>query len=297
MNTRNSVLLILEMHRGKYISGELLASELGVSRNAIWKAINDLRSSGYSISSVSNRGYMMEESNDIISPQGIRVFLNNPKDVERIQVYEKIDSTNLEARRQIIEGYDRGDIIIAKTQTAGRGHLNKMIDSPEGGIYLSQIIKPHGIDIPSNSIQSTIRVSRAIEKVTGKQVEIGWTSNIYLDDKKVAGILNEVIADLETGIISNYICGIGIMIQGYSRNQIIAEIINEYNTKFRKRDINFYNERLRQIGEKVKIVLPEPDGGTNTVIGKVIGLDLDGCLQLENDKGKVIVIRRGYIAE
>ena len=98
MNTRNNVLLILEMHRGKYISGELLASELGVSRNAIWKAINDLRSSGYNITSASNRGYMLDSSSDVISPQGIQIYLNNPKDADRIQVFDCIESTNLEAR-------------------------------------------------------------------------------------------------------------------------------------------------------------------------------------------------------
>ncbi len=297
MTTRDKVLAKLEMQKGAYISGEHLAADLGVSRNAIWKAINDLRSSGYNITSASNRGYMLDSSSDVISPQGIQIYLNNPKDADRIQVFDCIESTNLEARRQVIEGYHSGDIIIARTQTAGRGHLNKMIDSPESGIYLSQIIEPTDRDIPNKSIHATVRISKAIEKVTGKQVEIGWTSNIFLDGKKVAGILNEVIADLETGIISKYICGVGIMLPGYSRNQLIAEIINEYNTRVSKKDISFYNDRLRQVGEKVTIVLPEPDGGANTVIGKVIGLDLDGCLQLENDKGKVIVIRRGYIAE
>lgn len=246
MNTKEKVLRALEKGKGTYISGEMLAGECNVSRNAIWKSIAELKKSGYPIKSVTNRGYMLEETSDIISRAGICMYLDSGSDAdeggkicsEKVFVYDTLDSTNNEAKRNLIFSNDsmtHGTVFVARQQTAGRGHSGSSFSSPEGGIYFSVILEPEMIrkkDIPVTTFISDT-VTDVLKRLYQVKTERRRDSSVYVGSEKVCGILTEGISDLETGEYSNYIAGIGIRaeklrsIHGLSpqRNRVIAEII------------------------------------------------------------------------
>ena len=124
MSTKSSVLSNLEMHKGEYISGAELAEKCQVSRNAIWKAVNELREEGYSIESVNNKGYSLNVDSDIISEEGIKLYLASSLKKKKnssveISIYKDIDSTNSQAKRNLISEdgiFSHGSVIIARRQ-------------------------------------------------------------------------------------------------------------------------------------------------------------------------------------
>lgn len=247
MNTREKVLAALEKEKGSYLSGEALAQRCKVSRTAIWKSISELKESGYAIQSVNNRGYMLEERSDIISRTGICMYLGRMPDgklllkkaADKIHIYEELDSTNTEAKRSLLLSDDRklhGTVIIAKRQTAGRGHTGSRFASPEGGVYLSILLDAG--KIADTGLPVTDRVSAAVctvlEAVCRVPVTKGPDSSLYAGQDKVCGILTEGIADLETGIYSTYIVGVGIWMKKlptlqdgcHQKNELIASLLS-----------------------------------------------------------------------
>ena len=242
LSTKERILSSLEKNKGSYVSGETLAGDCMVSRNAVWKNINELRKAGYRISSVNNRGYMLEEESDIISLAGIMLHLEKLKKAGafegRIYVYDEIDSTNTEAKRSIISDENdlpHGTVIVARSQTAGRGHKGRSFSSPEGGIYFSLILKPDKMKKKDEPVTAQIcrTVKDVLEKICSTQLSAKSNGALYLKNEKVCGIMTEGFCDLETGIYSNYIAGIGIMADRLSKacrsclekNEIIAGII------------------------------------------------------------------------
>ena len=102
MQVKDRVLEALEGHRGTYFSGEALAKELQVSRNAVWKAIRQLRDQGYPIHAVSNRGYSLAPDSAMLSPQSIAPFLTVPG--LQVEVQPVVTSTNQVLRQRAEEG-------------------------------------------------------------------------------------------------------------------------------------------------------------------------------------------------
>ncbi len=247
MTTKEKIIASLEEAKGTYISGAELAKRCNVSRNAIWKNITELKKQGYKIESVNNRGYMLETDTDIISKAGILIYLEKDKKdrltsylAERIFVYDEIDSTNVETKRHLIldqKTIDHGSIIVAKRQTMGKGHRGRDFSSPEGGIYFSLLLDP--LKIRNKNIPVTTMISDAVKVVLQELYEVGIKkekdSSLYVNKKKVCGILTEGVSDLETGIYSSYIVGVGIHADVLStlgkahpqKNKIIANIIEK----------------------------------------------------------------------
>lgn len=238
MTTKEKVIAALEKEKGSFVSGEALAAACGVSRNAIWKSITELRESGYPIQSVTKRGHMLEETSDIISKAGICMFLTK-KQADRLLVYEELDSTNKEAKRLLLSDgpVPHGTVIVAKRQTAGTGHGGKRFSSPDGGIYLSVILEPGKIKDTGTPITELIAtaVMKVLEGFFGVKLDRKADSSLYLGQDKICGILTEGISDLETGEYSSYIVGIGIRLgklhsrknMHTKKNEIIASLIHE----------------------------------------------------------------------
>lgn len=221
MNTKEKIIQALEEAKGKYVSGESLADDLGLSRNAVWKAINDLKKSGYNIESVRNRGYMLNESSDIISKAGIALCLHRKVSdsianemLDKLCVYDNLDSTNTQAKRELVVGnfeISHKTVIVARTQSFGRGHGGTGFDSPDGGIYLSIILDPDMLCVTA-PITETVAdmVTSVIEELYGIKCDRKKDSSLYVGNNKICGILTEAVSDLETGVYSSYIAGIGI---------------------------------------------------------------------------------------
>ena len=221
MTTKDKVLKILLDNKDSVLSGEKIADQCSVSRAAVWKAVKALRESGYIIKAATNGGYVLV-SGDYFSTEILKAeveenfpFLKNA----RIESFEEIDSTNSYAKRLLAQAENQKDyhnsIIVAQSQTAGRGRLGRSFVSPAGtGIYASMIYCPQGgIQDPAKiTAFSAVAVCRVLKKLYKVEPKIKWINDIYVNDKKVCGILTEGSANFETGMIESAIIGIGINI-------------------------------------------------------------------------------------
>lgn len=251
MSVKNNILHILESNKGKTVSGQELADMLEVSRTAVWKAINSLKVEGYSIESTPNKGYSLAESSDVLSAEGIRLYLNEEFKSIPITVHKTIGSTNTEAKILAVQNAQHGTTIISEEQTKGRGRFGRDFFSPsDSGIYMSIILKPE-LNI-ENSVLITsaaaVVVCNAIEKFTSVSPKIKWVNDIFIDNKKICGILTEAVTNFESGMLDCVVVGIGINVKtknedfpmelqnkagsifidddSFIRNQLTAEIIN-----------------------------------------------------------------------
>ena len=212
MSSKDIVLGFLEQNKDRYISGQDMADTLGYSRNAVWKAITDLRSKGYEIDAVKNRGYRLSPKSDILSVQGISSFLDFEP---QIHIYDSLASTNRTALEMAIDGAGHGTVVIAGEQTMGRGRFGRDFISPPGGLYMSLILRPDEISFEQPELVTAFiggAVCDAVSLFTAPAPGIKWVNDIYIEDKKVCGILTESGAEYETGQISYIVAGIGINI-------------------------------------------------------------------------------------
>ena len=178
----------------------------------MWKVINSLKQDGYKIDAVTNKGYCLSDKNDVLSIFSILHYLDPQISSDKIHVYKEVTSTNTVAKELAQSGAQSGTIIVAESQTAGRGRMGKSFISPPGGIYLSIIIRPK-ITADKSIFYTTaacVGVCRAIERISGEKPLIKWVNDIYIDGKKVCGILTEASTDVEGGGIEYIILGIGL---------------------------------------------------------------------------------------
>lgn len=191
MRIQDAVLDALEKNRGEYLSGEQLASSLGVSRNAVWKAIQKLEEAGHKIRAVPKRGYTLAPESEC-SPCRVSHGSSIPICRFDLQVQTEVTSTNTLLKAQAEQGAPEGTVLIAESQTAGKGRLGRHFTSPPGtGIYFSLLLRPHCTAEKSLFITTTaaVAVCEAIEQVTGLNPQIKWVNDVYLNEKKVCGIL------------------------------------------------------------------------------------------------------------
>ncbi len=212
MTTKQNILAFLEENKGLPLSGEMLATQLHVSRSAIWKAIKDLQKEGHAISAVTNKGYTLDTYSDRLSAEGIRPYL---KTCAEIVVHDVIDSTNTQAKRLAAAGAPHGTLVVANSQTEGRGRRGRSFASPaETGLYLSLVLRS---TLPMESAAlvtsaAAVAVCRALKTVCDKEVQIKWVNDLYYHEKKCCGILSEASADFETGGVDYMVVGIGLNI-------------------------------------------------------------------------------------
>lgn len=208
---KDKVLDELEARKGCFISGGALAAKLGVSRNAIWKAVHTLSEQGFRIESVTGKGYCLETNTSRLSASAIRKYLTHPDIV--VEFHEQVDSTNNRCKQLASEGAPAGTLVVADSQSAGRGRQNRSFFSPPGcGIYFSLLLRP---DNPINDIAlvtsfSACAVADAIENLFGIDAQIKWVNDVFVSDRKVCGILSEGAFDAESGTLSSLVIGIGI---------------------------------------------------------------------------------------
>ena len=211
MTTKERILALLEENRGTPLSGEVLAEELGVSRTAVWKAIKDLQKAGHAIAAAQNRGYTLDTDSEVLSEQGVRLFLRNKS--LNLVVAQELESTNLTAKQMAAAGAPHGTLVVADSQTAGRGRRGRSFASPPGtGLYLSMVLRSA---LPMQSAvlvtsAAAVAVCRAVERAAGKRLDIKWVNDLFYRGKKCCGILTEAAADVETGGVDYLVVGIGL---------------------------------------------------------------------------------------
>ena len=322
MSTKTRVLALLEAQRGESISGERLAGMLDVSRNAVWKAVKELQKEGYDIVAVTNKGYCLSDENDIVSIAGIKPFLSEKSQpyANKIQIYKSLESTNKTAKEMAVAGAAHGTVIISDCQTMGRGRYSRNFFSPAGGLYMSLVLRPEGLRFENPTAVTAfaaVAVCEAIESISHKVPEIKWVNDIFLDGKKVCGILTEAVTDFESGGLDWIVLGIGINVsiptedfptelqplatslypEGKRpgvRNQLAAEILNRilgYKTPPQEAEIfDKYKKRLMVLGKKITVIQNQEE-----FCATAVDIDAAGHLVVKKESGETIVLVSGEI--
>ena len=323
MSTKNRVLELLEAQRGESFSGERLAGILGVSRNAVWKAVKELQKDGYDIVAVTNKGYCLSDENDIVSVPGIKPFLSEKSQpfVNQIHIYKSLESTNKTAKEMAVSGAAHGTIVISDSQTMGRGRYSRNFFSPAGGgLYMSLVLRPEGLHFENPTAVTAfaaVAVCEAIESISHKVPEIKWVNDIFLDGKKVCGILTEAVTDFESGGLDWIVLGIGLNVSIRTeefpddlqsratslypeekkpgvRNQLAAEILNRilgYKTPPQEAEIfDKYKKRLMVLGKKITVIQNQEEFGATAV-----DIDSAGHLIVKKESGETIALVSGEI--
>ena len=211
--SREKVLSLLLAHRGEPISGEVMSRQLGVSRAAVWKAVEALRREGYLISSAPNRGYSLEQAPDLLREGELSGPLKHCLVGRQLLCLDTVDSTNTECKRQALAGTPEGLVVLAEEQTGGRGRRGRSFQSPRGkGLYLPALLRPR-LE-PKETINFTawvaVAVCDAIEKTCGFRPQIKWTNDLVYQKKKLVGILTEMGLENESNSLQYMVPGIGI---------------------------------------------------------------------------------------
>ena len=289
MSTKENILALFEENKGIYFSGEEIAAQLSVSRAAVWKAVNALRSDGYVIDAVPNKGYRLSMNTDILSVQGIEKYLDPQNRQLTIQVLPEVSSTNTMLREKANEETPEGYVIIANGQTEGRGRRGRSFYSPvDTGIYLSILLRPKEIatneltNLTSMAAVAAVAACETIEEVSGQTPGIKWVNDIYIDGRKVSGILTEASISMESGSVEYVVVGIGFNVyfpeDGFSReieniagaifdqkkndgkNLLAAGFLNHfmnYYAEFDKKDyVKKYQERSLVVGKEITVFAP-----------------------------------------
>lgn len=209
--TKEEVLRLLR-GAGDFVSGQQMSQTLGLSRAAVWKAVQTLREAGYDIESVTNRGYRLVSATRALCTAEIEARLPNHPWLGRIHVLESVDSTNNYAKKLACEGAPHGTVVIAEQQTGGRGRRGRSFSSPPGmGVYLTVILRPEAA--PTQLLHLTavaaVATARAAQAVAGVRPGVKWTNDLVHGGRKLTGILTELSLVAETAMVDYAVVGIG----------------------------------------------------------------------------------------
>ncbi|HAW60370.1 MAG TPA: biotin--[acetyl-CoA-carboxylase] ligase [Actinobacteria bacterium] len=213
MPTKESVLFILKEEEGDYISGADISSRLSLSRTAVWKAVNGLREEGYEIDASPRLGYRLVQVPDLLLPAEIRYSLSTRILGREIYYFDKVVSTNDFAEELAGRGALEGTLVVAERQIGGKGRLGRRWFSPLGGIWISVILRPRisPLDAPKITFLAGVAVADAIGEVTtptAGEAVIKWPNDVLINDRKVAGILTEMSAEVDR--VNFVVLGIGV---------------------------------------------------------------------------------------
>lgn len=216
------VLKLLMKNKGSYVSGQEISNELNVSRTAIWKHINSLKEEGYEIESASKKGYLLKSIKDKFNLSYIKANLKSKIIGSEILFFDEIESTNDYAKLNA-NRLKEGSLILTNNQTKGRGRRGKYWNSNQkDSICMSMVLKPNmpPYMAPILTQVAAVAVTEALEKFN-ISTKIKWPNDIYLNDKKICGILTEMSAELEK--INYIILGMGINVSVMSFEEDLKE--------------------------------------------------------------------------
>lgn len=315
----NKILKILN-ENNEFISGEYIANKLGITRAGVSKNISKLKNMGYEITSINNKGHLLKKENNIYSAFEITKNLNTNFLGKNCHFLEEIDSTNLYAKKLIYENAPNGTIIVSNFQTKGKGRFEKTwLSEKNVGIYLSLILNPKITIIHANNISliSGIALCRILS-LYDINPKIKWPNDIILNNKKVAGILTEIISEIE--VVNNIILGIGINVNNKSfdksikekatslylelgkkldRRTIIQQFLNEFEKMYTEfiQNLDFkifleeYKNLCINLNQNVKLKYKEKE-----ISGKVIDVTEYGALIFLSEENEQIQIVSGEVS-
>ncbi|MDY3617860.1 biotin--[acetyl-CoA-carboxylase] ligase [Agathobaculum sp.] len=321
MAVKDAVLQALENARGARISGGALAASLGVSRAAVWKAIDALRAEGLSIDAVPGEGYRLASDDDSLTAAGISALLTTRAFGRELLVVPSLSSTNTVLKQDYLDK-PHGFALLAEAQTGGRGRLGRSFASPAGtGLYISLLLHPSFAlsQLQFVTIAAAVAVCEAIEQTAGFSPQIKWVNDVLRDGKKLCGILTEAIIEGETGAVGAAVVGIGINLRGNpewpDEVRKVAGALSDFGTPPRRAALaaallktfedayalleqgradmllEAYRSRLCCIGRPVTVT-----GPTGSYQAQCTGLDKSGHLLVQTGDGQTRTLSSGEIS-
>lgn len=316
MSLKDDVLRALLDGQGP-VSGEAIAERLGVSRAAVWLAVETLRREGHRVSAAPRRGYRIEGDDDVLDETVVRAFLTEGGPIRRVVCLEQVGSTNDYAKELALARADGaspdGTLILAARQTAGRGRRGRSFASPLGGVYMSLILRPCvGMErFQTITVAAALSVCLAIEELTPARPLVKWVNDVFVPAEdgrmlKVCGILSEAVTSVESGEIESVVVGIGIDLRAQSFDQELEGVAGSVlapgdedrvgrarlAANVAERLMGFagrlddpwimqaYRERSMLLGQEISYVI---DGRAMHV--RAVGIDERGGLVIEDEHG------------
>lgn len=324
MSSRNEILSLLREEEA-FLSGQELSRRLGLSRAAVWKAVDALRREGYEIEARTGLGYRLAAAPDALTEPEIRSFLGETAVVGReLRCFGELDSTN-NYLKTWADAPD-GTVATADSQTAGRGRMDRSFQSPKGqGIYLSVLLRPQlpPDRLPPVTALAGVAVCAAVERVCGVRPGLKWPNDPVLCGKKLCGILTEMSLEAETGRVQSLVLGIGINVgqqpedfspevrevatsllqvlgRPVSRPQLTAALLEELDRAYSALlagDLSEYQAAYRRdcvnLGKTVQLL---PFGGGERETAQAVDIDEEFSLVVRGADGKERTVRSGEVS-
>jgi BirA family biotin operon repressor/biotin-[acetyl-CoA-carboxylase] ligase len=321
MKRKDTLYAILLEHAGTYYSGEALAAQLGISRAAVWKAVQTLRTeSNVPILSHAKLGYCIPADADLLTEAAVQKQLHTKHLGRNLKKFTTVDSTNTVCKQLAAEGAAHGTVVAADGQSAGRGRMGRVFCSPiHTGLYFSVILR-EDLSMPTAqqvTCCAAVAVAEAIEALYDLPAQIKWVNDIYYQGKKLCGILTEAAWNCEAGQMDYMVVGIGINIRktecnlppelhnmvssleesgcvAVHRSDLLAEILNRLEAQLAVLPQHGFLEAYRQrsclTGQRVTAWQ-----GTQQRTGVVTGIADDGALLLQTETGETIALQSGEV--
>lgn len=304
---------------GKFHSGESLGQALGISRAAVWKQLQKMESMGLQLESVKGKGYRLPDDFELLNEKEIIGYLTPSveRQLQALKIHQSLDSTNRVAtdeiqQRQSDKASATGTVIMAEYQSNGRGRRGKDWISPfASNIYLSIIWDFYNgtSALQGLSLSIGVAVRRALTELSVDAVSLKWPNDIYVNDKKLGGILLEMVGD-PAGQCT-VIIGIGINVsmpiksgqvidqqwtdirscahKPVSRNQLVALVIeNCFKMLIDYEEKGFANYRDEwQASDAFKGKQGTIISANQSITGIILGVDNIGALKMRLSNGEV----------
>jgi BirA family biotin operon repressor/biotin-[acetyl-CoA-carboxylase] ligase len=226
---KEKILNLLRSSCSGFVSGEELARKCGISRTMVWKHIKSLEREGFGIEAVPSQGYKITTIPDILRQSDIGAGLKTTFIGKKIEFLPEAVSTNTLAMEMAAKGTPEGTVVIAETQSGGKGRLGRKWISPKGNLYLSVVLRP---DIPIHkapliTLTGAVAVASAIRTMCGLEAGIKWPNDILISGKKVSGLLTEMSAEQDR--IRHIVLGIGVDVN-MEMGELPTEVLSRTTT-------------------------------------------------------------------
>lgn len=312
---KEKILRALRENGESYVSGAALCEELGVSRQAVWKNIVALKENGYEIESIPNKGYRLVSVPDRLYGPDILSRFSEDCLCRKVACFDRLDSTNTKAKQLAELGEEEGTLVIAESQTSGKGRRGRGWDSEPGvGIWMTLLLRPllPPVKVSGITLLAALALTKALHEVCDIRAEIKWPNDVIIDKKKICGILTEMSS--EENYIHYVVVGIGINVNTtkfpkeieevagsvfcqtgirVNRCELLASVVQyfcRYYEQFnREQDLSSfiedYNAVLANFSREVKVYygMVENAKEEQTETGIARGIDSDGALLVEID--------------
>ncbi|WP_028295211.1 bifunctional biotin--[acetyl-CoA-carboxylase] ligase/biotin operon repressor BirA [Oceanobacter kriegii] len=304
--------LLALLSDGRFHSGDELGEALGVSRAAVWKHMKKLDELDIPYSSVKGKGYRLHDAIELLDKEGIQESMTQRLDC--LDILLDVDSTNTWLFERAPDHLGKRYAVLAEKQNSGRGRRGRHWVSPFGkNIYLSYLVTLPGSlnDQEGLSLMIAIAVERALARLGMDGVGLKWPNDVYLDGRKVAGILlegrqtqpdfcqivigiglNVALSDRDAERIEQPWAALKQYLPGVSRNQVASVLLDQLGSildEFKREGfgpwINHWAER--DIYYKKDVIL---SGGSEPRIGVAKGVNRKGELLLHTDRGMEVIV-------